>query len=60
MSAIYEMRKLGRLADIEILSPPLSVAPACIVFSQALESRARSRAYDEALRKFKKTAAFRC
>lgn len=59
LSAIYGMRKLGRLAEIEILSPPLSVAPAYIVFSQALESKARSRAYDEALRNFKKTAAFR-
>ena len=59
LSAIYEMRKLGRLADIEILSPPLSVAPAYIVFSQAPESKARARAYDEALANFKKTAKFR-
>ena len=59
LSAIYEMRKLGRLADIEILSPPLSVAPAYIVFSQTPESQTRSREYDEALARFKKTAKFR-
>ena len=59
LSIIYEMRKLGRLDEIEILSPPLSVTPAYIVFSQTPESKARSREYDEALLNFKKTARFK-
>ncbi|CAN7428645.1 transporter substrate-binding domain-containing protein [Pseudoduganella sp. LjRoot289] len=59
LSVIFEMRKLGQLDDIEILSPPLSVTPAYIVFSQTPESKARSRKYDEALANFKKTARFK-
>lgn len=59
LNIIYEMRKLGRLAEVEILSPPLSVTPAYIVFGQKPESAARMRQYDYALAQFKKTDKFR-
>lgn len=59
LNIVYEMRKLGRLADVEILSPPLSVTPAYIVFAHKPESEARLKRYDQALASFKKTAKFK-
>ncbi|HEY8026246.1 MAG TPA: transporter substrate-binding domain-containing protein [Burkholderiaceae bacterium] len=35
MTTVYEVGKLGRLDEIEILSPPLNITPAYIVFAKA-------------------------
>ncbi|MBY0240965.1 MAG: transporter substrate-binding domain-containing protein [Burkholderiaceae bacterium] len=59
LNITYEMRKLGKLDDVEILSPPLSVTPAYIVFSHKPESLGRIRQYDTALAQFKRSEKFR-
>jgi polar amino acid transport system substrate-binding protein len=59
LCAIHELRKTGHLDEVEILSPPLSITPAYIVFSQSPESRTRARQYDEVLAAFKKTSKFK-
>lgn len=59
LNVTYEMRKLGKLDEVEILSPPLSVTPAFIVFSHKPESLRRIRQYDYALAQFKRTEKFR-
>jgi polar amino acid transport system substrate-binding protein len=59
LNVTYEMRKLGKLDEVDILSPPLSVTPAYIVFSRRPESRRRMRQYDAALARFKRTGKFR-
>lgn len=59
LNVTHEMRKLGKLDDVEILSPPLSVTPAYIVFSHKPESLKRMRQYDYALAQFKRTDKYR-
>lgn len=59
LNIAYEMRKLGKLDEVEVLSPPLSVTPAYIVFSHKPESLGRIRQYDAALAQFKRTDRFR-
>lgn len=59
LNVTYEMRKLGKLDEVDILSPPLSVTPAYIVFSHKPESLRRIRQYDAALRRFRRTEQFR-
>lgn len=59
LNVTYEMRKLGKLDEVEILSPPLNVTPAYIVFSHKPESLRRMRQYDHALAQFKRSEKFR-
>ncbi|MES2259612.1 MAG: transporter substrate-binding domain-containing protein [Pseudomonadota bacterium] len=59
LSSIYELRKQGRLDEVDILHPPLSVTPAYIVFSRAPESENHMKQYDVELARFKKTPKFR-
>jgi len=59
LNVTHEMRKLGKLDEVDILSPPLSVTPAYIVFSHKPESLGRIRQYDAALAQFKRTERFR-
>lgn len=59
LSAIYELRKMRRLNEVEILSPPLSVTPAYIVFSKTPSSEHYARLYDAELARFKKTPQFK-
>ncbi|WP_170305740.1 substrate-binding periplasmic protein [Pseudoduganella ginsengisoli] len=59
LNVTHEMRKLGKLDEVDILSPPLSVTPAYIVFAHKPESLRRMRQYDYALAQFKRTEKFR-
>lgn len=51
----YELGKLGRLDDVELLQPPLDVTQAYIAFPKAGRLAARVIEFDQALLKYQKT-----
>jgi polar amino acid transport system substrate-binding protein len=59
LTIIYEMKKLGRLNEVEILEPAINVTPAYITFPRAGNLKDSANQFDKALGKFEKTAEFR-
>ncbi len=58
-TAIYELRTMGRLQDVEILYPPLLVTPAYIGFSKKGKALPLVQEFDRSLKAFKSTADYR-
>lgn len=58
MTAIYELRKLGKLALVDVLSPALNTVPAYIVFPIKGRLGVKVAAFDTAVADFKKTSDY--
>ncbi len=58
LTAVYELNRLGRLADAELLSPPLNVTPAYITFPKAGKALGLIGDFDAALSAFKRSNEF--
>jgi polar amino acid transport system substrate-binding protein len=59
MTAVYELQALGRLDQVEFLSPPLNITPAYITFPHAGRAQDKVAEFDAALSRFKTSAAFK-
>ncbi len=59
VTAVYELRALNGLGDVEILSPPLNHIPAYIAFPKAGRLSEAIASFDLALREFKKSNEFK-
>lgn len=58
MTAVHELRKLGRLPEVTVLQPPLNVVPAYIAFPHAGRLVQQVARFDRAMVDFRKTNAF--
>ncbi|HEX5389227.1 MAG TPA: transporter substrate-binding domain-containing protein [Burkholderiaceae bacterium] len=58
LTALYELRQLGREGGVRILRPPLNEVPAYITFARAGRLVPHAEAFDRALAAFRKTPAF--
>lgn len=58
LTAIYELRKLGKLAQVRILNPSLNTVPAYIVFPKNGRLSSEVTKFNQALIDFKKTNKF--
>jgi polar amino acid transport system substrate-binding protein len=59
LSAIYALAQTGHVNEVEILSPPLSITPAYIVFAHKPDPEHYLEQYDAELARFKKTPEFK-
>lgn len=59
LTAVHELNRMGRLADVELLSPPLNVTPAYITFPKAGKALGLVSDFDVELSAFKRSNEFR-
>jgi len=58
LTAVYELSASNKLAQVDILNPPLNVTPAYIAFPKAGHLSSAASAFDAALVAFKRSAEF--
>lgn len=58
LTALHELRLLGRAKDVRILHPPLNEVPAYIAFARTGRLVPQVEVFDQALAAFRKTPAF--
>ena len=59
LTAIYELKKLGRLNDVKILHPPINITPAYITFPEKGKLSNHAHEFDEAMEDFEKSDEYR-
>lgn len=57
-TAIYDLKKIGALAQVEILSPPISITPAYIAFTKKGKALPYLNDFEKSLEDFKKTQSY--
>lgn len=58
MTALHELRQLGRLQEVSVLKPPLNTVPAYIAFARAGRLVPQIGRFDEALAQYRKTPEY--
>ena len=59
LTAIYELRGMGRLHDVKLLTPALNITPAYITFPKAGKMLADIEKFDKEVAKFKTSSEYR-